>query len=89
MIKSKSRRKFLANAGISTTGILLGNAITACTSRQKSEESGYNLMQEVHRYRKIDAHAHVGLKPAEADEQIDIADRLGIDKLCISMPITN
>jgi len=89
MIKSKSRRKFLANAGISTTGILLGNAITACTSGQKSEESGYILMQEVHKYRKIDAHAHVGLKPAEADEQIDIADRLGIDKLCISMPITN
>jgi len=89
MIESKSRRKFLANAGISTTGILLGNTIAACTPRDKLKESAFDLMHEVHKYRKIDAHAHVGLKPQEADEQIDMADRLGIDKMCISMPITN
>jgi predicted TIM-barrel fold metal-dependent hydrolase len=89
MIESKSRRKFLANAGISTTGILLGNTIAACTPGDKLKEPGFDLMREVHKYRKIDAHAHVGLKPKEADEQIDMADRLGIDKMCISMPITN
>lgn len=89
MIKSNSRRKFLTQASISTTGILLGNTLTNCSISEKSDESAYNLMQEVHRYKKIDAHAHVGLKPREADEQIDMADRLGIDKLCISMPITN
>jgi len=89
MIESKSRRKFLANAGISTTGILLGNTIAACTYRDKLRESGFDLMREVHKYRKIDAHAHVGLKLKEADEQIDMADRLGIEKMCISMPITN
>jgi len=89
MIESKSRRKFLANAGISTTGILLGNTIPACAPRDKLKKSGFDLMREVHKYRKIDAHAHVGLKPKEADEQIDMADRLGIDKMCISMPITN
>ena len=89
MIESKSRRKFLANAGISTTGILLGYTIAACTPGDKLKEPGFDLMREVHKYRKIDAHAHVGLKPKEADEQIDMADRLGIDKMCISMPITN
>jgi predicted TIM-barrel fold metal-dependent hydrolase len=89
MIKNKSRRNFLINAGITSTGILLGNMIAGCTPDRKSGTSKYDLMQEVFKYRKIDAHAHVGLKPEEADKQIDIADRLGIDKMCISMPITN
>jgi len=89
MIKSKSRRKFLGTTGISTAGILLGNAITGCTADRKPKLSKYDLMQEVHKYRKIDAHAHVGLKPDDVDKQIDMADRLGINKLSISMPITN
>jgi len=89
MLKSKSRRKFLGNAGISTAGILLGNAFAGCTPDRRSKLSEYDLMQEVHKYRKIDAHAHVGLKPGDVDKQIDIADRLGINKFCVSMPITN
>jgi predicted TIM-barrel fold metal-dependent hydrolase len=89
MIKNKSRRKFLVNAGISTTGILFGNIITGCTTNSTSDTSGFDLMNEVFRYRKIDAHAHVDFKPGDIDKQIDIADRLGIEKLCISRPITN
>lgn len=89
MIINNSRRKFLANAGISTTGILFGSTLTGCSTGLKSEASQFGLMQEVHKYRKIDAHAHVGFKPGDEDKQIDFADRLGIDKLCISRPITN
>jgi hypothetical protein len=89
MIQSKSRRKFLTNAGISTTGILLGNVFSRCTPENKMVTSKYDLMQEVHKYRKIDAHAHVGLESERDEKQIGIADRLGFDKMCISMPITN
>ena len=50
-------------------------------------------MQEVMKYRKIDAHDHVGLSGARSgpdalQRQIDIADRLGIERLCISRPVT-
>jgi predicted TIM-barrel fold metal-dependent hydrolase len=89
MIKNNSRRKFLINTGVSTTGILLGNIFTGCTSKSTYETSEFDLMTEVFKYRKIDAHAHVNFKPGDIDKQIDIADRLGIEKLCISKPITN
>lgn len=84
-----TRRNFLTTSGLSTAGILLGSALTSCADKVKPEEARFDLMQEVHRYRKIDAHAHVGFKEGDIDEQIDIADRLGIEKLCISRPITN
>src|SRR5450759_2336386 len=43
-------------------------------------------MNDVMKYRKIDAHAH---PDTDLRKQLDIADRLGINKLQISMPITN
>ncbi|MGW8180137.1 MAG: amidohydrolase family protein, partial [bacterium] len=46
-------------------------------------------MKEVKRHRKLDAHAHVGFDPGDEETQIEFADRLGIEKLCISRPITN
>ena len=65
--------------------------MTGYASDQKQRNSSYDLMQEVMKYRKFDAHAHVGLYgplPEDADKQIDIADRLGIEWLSISNPIT-
>jgi predicted TIM-barrel fold metal-dependent hydrolase len=84
-----SRRKFLTNTGLSAAGLMLGSTLSACSREQKSRPSFYDLMAEVNRYRKIDAHAHVGLHGDDADKQIDFADRLGIEKLSISHPITN
>jgi hypothetical protein len=43
-------------------------------------------MSEVMKYRKIDAHEHVGLG-SSLEEQLHIADRLYIEKLEISRPI--
>ncbi len=48
---------------------------------------GDDLMEEVLRYKKIDAHAHVGLNSLTPTEIIDIADRLGIGTLMISKPM--
>lgn len=84
-----SRRKFLANSGLSAAGLMLGSTLTTCTSEKKSKPSEYDLMSEVHKYRKMDSHAHVGFREGDIDKQIEIADRLGIDKLVISRPVTN
>ena len=46
-----------------------------------------DVMEEVLRYQKIDAHAHVGLNAQTPAEIIDIADRLGIGTLMISKPM--
>ena len=89
MIKSNSRRQFLTDAGLSAAGILLGSTFTGCSTRRKPEASGFDMMEEVYNYRKIDAHAHVGFEEGDADKQIEIMDRLGIDKMCISRPVTN
>ena len=72
---------------------MFGSNLAGGTSREESGISSYNLMQEVMKYRKIDAHDHVGLSGARSgpdalQRQIDIADRLGIERLCISRPVT-
>jgi len=67
----------------------LGSALTTCTPEKKTKPSKYDIMADVHKYRKFDAHAHVGLREGDADKQIEIADRLGIEKLYVSRPITN
>lgn len=47
-----------------------------------------NIMEEVMSYRKINAHAHVDLVVGGPDTHIDFADRLGIEKMVVSRPIT-
>ncbi len=93
MPKTINRRRFLTDTSLSAAGIMFGSNLAGGTSREESGISSYNLMQEVMKYRKIDAHDHVGLSgartgPGALERQIDIADRLGIEKLCISRPIT-
>jgi len=89
MIEDKKRREFLIQAGLSGVGILMSDAFSGCTLKEDTRTDGFDLMREVHAYPKIDAHAHVGLKDEDVDKQIEIADRLGIRKMCVSMPITN
>lgn len=82
-----NRRKFFVNTGISAAGIVLGSNILGC-SPTKKQCSSYDLMDEVMKYRKIDAHAHVHLGHGGPEAQLEYADRLGIDKLMISRPVT-
>jgi len=93
MPKTINRRRFLTDTSLSAAGIMFGSNLAGGTSREESGISSYNLMQEVMKYRKIDAHDHVGLSGARSgpdalQRQIDIADRLGIERLCISRPVT-
>jgi uncharacterized protein len=81
-----NRRRFLTNTSLSTTGIILGSNLAGCTSQKEQGVSPYDIMKDVMKYRKIDAHAH---PDSDLGKQLEIADRLGITKLQISMPITN
>ena len=92
MSKTINRRKFLTGTSLSAAGIMIGSTLGGCTSRKDSGISSYDIMKEVMKYRKIDGHDHVGLsgiRPDALERQIDLADRLGIEKLQISRPITD
>jgi hypothetical protein len=84
-----SRRKFFRNTAVSIAGIMMGSNILGCRKDNDSMAGRESMMKEVLKYRKIDAHAHVGFDPGDLDELLDFADRLGIEKMCISRPVTN
>jgi predicted TIM-barrel fold metal-dependent hydrolase len=87
MAKTINRRKFLTDTSLSAAGILIGNHVAGCKSKAESEISSYDLMKEVLKYRKIDAHAHIYSSADQTPEwHLDFADRLGIEKLQISRP---
>jgi uncharacterized protein len=82
-----NRRKFIASTSLSATGFVLGsNIITGCTTGRGEAMASYEIMKDVMKYRKIDAHAH---PDPDLGKQLKIADRLGIEKLQISNPVTN
>jgi uncharacterized protein len=86
MLIKINRRKFLASTSLSATGIILGSSFSGCSSRKEENNISYNIMKDVMKYRKIDAHAH---PDSDLGKQLEIADRLGIEKLQISQPVTN
>ncbi len=86
MSETINRRKFLADASLSAAGIMLAGSITGCAARKESGIAGYDLMADVMKYRKIDAHEHPS---SDQGKQLDIADRLGIRWMQISNPALN
>ena len=83
MSKTINRRKFLEHTTLSAAGIMLASNMVGCTSKKESGIASYDIMKEVLKYRKIDAHAH---PETDLGRQIDSANRLGIGKLQISKP---
>jgi hypothetical protein len=81
-----NRRKFLTNGSLAATGIIVGSKLAGCSPREEQAMLTYDIMKDVMKYRKIDAHAH---PDNDLEKQLKIADRLGIEKLQISRPITN
>ncbi len=88
MSKNINRRKFLASTSLSTTGLLLGSNLIGFSSKKESGVSSYDIMKEVTKYRKFDSHVHLYFAQNAVDEQLSFADRLGIDRLSISRPVT-
>jgi ketopantoate reductase len=81
-----NRRKFITNTSFSAAGLVLGANLAGCTSSPKEEIVSFDIMKEVLRYRKFDAHQHPS---DDLEKQLEIADRLGIEKIQISQPVTN
>lgn len=88
MAKPIKRRKFFRDTALSTAGIILGSNVSGFSSEEIPAASSFDIMSEVMKYRKIDAHEHVGLDGHSVEYQIDMADRLGITKLAISKPMS-
>ncbi len=89
MPKVVNRKRFLIDTAVSAAGIMLVNNLMGCSNEKKPVYSSYPVMPEVLKYRKFDAHAHVGFEAGDLEKLLDFADRLGIEKMCISRPLTN
>jgi len=90
------RRRFLSRSTVAAAGwMTIGGSgrnqqPTALDETPKMQgKAAYNLMKEVARYRKLDAHCHVNLFDGEPESNIDFADRLYIDKMVVSRPIVS
>lgn len=81
-----NRRKFIENTSISAAGIIIGSKLTGCSSQKVQGVSSYDIMKDVTKYPKFDAHLH---PDSDLEKQLEIADRLGITKMQISEPVTN
>lgn len=91
-----NRRKFIRATALSTAGIMVsgpGSGQASVSEPQSSPEaiaeSRYNIMNEVLKYRKIDAHNHVHLFDGGPEGNIEFAEKFGINKMIISRPITS
>jgi hypothetical protein len=97
-----TRRKFIAGAALSATGFAVSGAFMdnqaaelAGRSSIASPAADYNLMREVMKFRKIDSHVHVNLGSTDTEVQkkyaeslIDYSQRLKVEKLVLSNPVT-
>lgn len=84
-----NRRKFCSNSAVTAAGLMLGAGIMGRETESLLPASSYKIMEEAGKFRKIDCHMHIYLAPDSGPEvQIDIADRLGIEKLVASLPVT-
>ena len=77
MSKPIKRRKFFRDTAFSSAGLILGSNLLDLSPEEHPTSASFNIMKEVMKYRKIDAHEHVTLDGSNIDANIDIADRLG------------
>lgn len=80
------RRHFLKGTAASTASLMLGGTFKDM-AEERSSPSSFDIMREVRKYRKINAHEHVHAVN-DPSPLIDMADRLGMDKLVVSLPVS-
>ncbi len=88
-----NRRKFVTRGTMGAAGVLMGRHSLGKLSENKLEKEEtiytsrpgkYDLMKEVMKFRKIDAHAHIYWTKDSPGFQLDFGERLGIEKQVIS-----
>jgi predicted TIM-barrel fold metal-dependent hydrolase len=88
-IMTVNRRKFISDTTRSAAGFMLGTGLTQPSVKRNGAKPAFSdLKKECMKYRKIDSHNHVWFRSDPA-EVIDFADRLGIEKIVISQPVTS
>lgn len=82
------RRDFLAGAALSAAGALLPDALAAAPPVREAAALG-DIFKEVKKYRKLDAYANAYPASPLAKTQIALADKLGIEKLFVALPMVD
>ncbi|HOW40191.1 MAG TPA: amidohydrolase family protein [Bacteroidales bacterium] len=82
-----SRRDFFRNSAIAAAGLTLTDKVNGLLPAEEKNNFSFDIVKEAARYRKIDAHEHVGLS-GTLEYQLGMADRLGINKLVVSKIIS-
>ncbi len=80
-----NRRKFFRTTLLSSAGVFLSKDLEDLSLKESKTYKSYDIMSEVMKFRKINAHEHVYLS-SEPSILIDAADRLGMEKLIVSRP---
>ncbi|MGV3502768.1 MAG: amidohydrolase family protein [Adhaeribacter sp.] len=80
-----NRRDFLAGAALSAAGALLPVSLPAAPAREKAGD----IFLEARKYRKLDAYANAYPGSSLAKTQIAFADKLGIEKLFVALPMVD
>lgn len=96
MSNSINRRKFVTRSALSIAGLMVTEKLMSLpvsdgSSKYSGNEiaSAYDLMKDVMKYRKIDSHVHSDLYDGPPENNIAFMNRLGIEKMFISRPITS
>ena len=82
-----TRRKFITGTAVSAAGMMLAPGLQGGPP-DRPVGAQYDIMREVKKYRKIDSYATSNLSEESLRYQIDFADRFGIEKLFIGLPMT-
>lgn len=82
------RRKFFKDTVLSGAGLYLTNPLSPIPEQNANKKRSYKIMDEVRKYKKIDAHAHVALTSNPSPEwEAGFAERLNITRLIASKPV--
>lgn len=77
----------MGRAALSMAGAAYAPQVLSSGSATSAPDGTFDVMKEVKAYRKIDSHAHVFFTDDSPATQLDLADRLFIEKLMISRPM--
>lgn len=81
----------MRNVAASASGMLLGNSLMATAAKSTpavAEKTPADRMKQVLSYRKLDSHVHLGLSKDGPEVNVDFMERLGMQRMFLSKPVT-
>lgn len=87
MNKKIDRKQFVRQSTVASMGVFLSGGLTSFI--ENGNIRSYDIMEEVFKYPKIDSYATSNFSSDNLALQLDYAERLGVNKLYIAMPMLN